>query len=457
MSSLRLVTDATPRRQREFLPAALEVVESPPNPAGRALAWLLMGLFTVIVVWACIGKVDIVAVARGKVVPAGQVKTIQPLEIGSVRAIHVREGQQVAAGELLIEMDPTGSDADEARLRRELDGAVAAAARIEALLAWAQSFDVAPPTGASTKLDLPSTVPAGIALAEQRLFESQRAEQSAQSRMLSAAVTQAEAERAGLTEQIAKLQAILPLVTERAQAVRTLAGKKLMARTEYLALEQERISHRQDLAALVRRAAQADEAVEQARAEQVRSASTFHAALLREQSEVEQRRHALEAELAKAAKRAALHRLTAPVDGTVQQLAVHTVGGVVTPAQELMVIVPAEGGLHVEAFFENKDIGFIAEGQPAAVKVDAFPFTTFGTLESELAAVSRDAVEQQGIGWVFPARLELPARADEEKLHAMRLTPGMAVSAEVTTGQRRIIEFVLAPVLKALGESGRER
>ncbi|MGI9307145.1 MAG: HlyD family type I secretion periplasmic adaptor subunit, partial [Gammaproteobacteria bacterium] len=226
---------------------------------------------------------------------------------------------------------------------------------------------------------------------------------------------------------------------------------------DYLSLEQERIEHVQDLKALERQSEELTQTVAEAKAERDRARAAFRAELLREQTELTQRRHGLSQELAKAEKRNALQQLTAPVWGVVQQLSVHTVGGVVTPAQPLMTIVPTDAGVQIEAFFEDKDIGFLEPAQTVEVKVDALPCTKYGMLAGRLDAVSKDAVEQEGAGWIFPAQISLHRTDLNLATNTVSPTPGMAVAADVSTGKRRPIDFVLAPLLRYGSESARER
>lgn len=178
---------------------------------------------------------------------------------------------------------------------------------------------------------------------------------------------------------------------------------------------------------------------------------------LSERVELEVRSAGLAQELAKAEKRSGLQRITAPVDGVVQQLAVHTVGGVVTPAQSLMVVVPQDATLEVEAKVQNKDIGFVHEGQEAVVKIDAFPFTKYGVINARVLSVSNDVIEDEKMGWVFGARLAMSSSTLPVNGRDVKLSPGMSVMIEVKTGERRLIEYFLSPVLRGANESVRER
>lgn len=173
--------------------------------------------------------------------------------------------------------------------------------------------------------------------------------------------------------------------------------------------------------------------------------------------EAEQRVTDLTQELIKAESRGRFMTLTAPVDGVVQQLSVHTVGGVVTPAQPLLVIVPGDNPFEVEAFIQNKHIGFVNAGQEAEVKIETFPFTKYGTIPATIIQVSNDAIQDEKRGLIYAARVALSraTMAVEEK--TVNLTSGMAVTVEIKTGKRRLIEYFLSPLLQYENESLRER
>lgn len=365
----------------EFLPAVLEIQESPPSPAGRAIVWIVVSLFTLALLWATFGHIDIIAIAQGKIVPNDRSKLIQPLETGIVRAIHVRDGSRVKQGQLLIELDTTAG-ADRERFVNEHLSALTEVARLRALLAKRDNFQA--PKGAD---------PAFV-----------------------------DAQRARLRDQLAELRAL----ESQAEAYKNLLAQQYVSQMQYLEVERQRVDKAQQ-----------------------------HAAAL---SEAETRAHSLSKELNKAETRAAQQRLTAPIDGTVQQLAVYTVGGVVTPAQQLMVVAPEEGHIEIEAWVENKDIGFVNDNQEAEIKVDAFPFTRYGTIEGKVLSLSRDAVPIEKVGLVYAARVSMARSAVQvENGKQVTLSPGMSVTVEIKTGSRRLIEYFLSPLLRGVKEAARER
>ena len=440
------------REEVEFLPAALEIQQTPPAPAGRAILWIVILFFVATVVWAVLGHVDIIAVAQGKIIPGERVKVIQPLEIGTILAIHVEEGREVAEGDPLIELDPTASEADRKRLAQELEAALLEEARLRALLRGVEGEE-------RPLIELTG----GEAIGAERL-EVQRAllhrrleEYRANLGALASERVKGEAEISAMEASVARIEATLPLITKRARSLRELAEKKMAAEHQYLELEEARIDRRQELAVLRHQLKEARAAIEESRYRAEGYRAEFSRGLLSELADAERQVAGLREEYAKARLRAGQRTLRAPVAGVVQQLAVHTVGGVVTPAQELMRIVPLEAALEVEAWVENKDIGFLREGQRAEVKVDAFPFTKYGLIDAELVKLSDDAVADEQRGLVYAARVLLERTMMEVEGKRVRLSPGMTVSVEVKTGKRRLIEFFLAPLLRYRQESIRER
>ncbi len=432
-------------RELEFLPAVLELQDSPPSPVGRAIGAIIILVFVAGAAWASLGKIDVVAVAQGKIIPSGHTKIIQPLEQGVIKAIYVRDGQPVQQGDVLIELDTTIVGADQERLANEYLSAQLEAARLRALLA-----------GRST-LKAPDDAEPSVVALQRQLLRDQLAEYQARlasgklvSDQRSAAIRQTEA-------QIANLEVTLPMMDERAEALTRLLEKKYISRMQYLEFEEDRVNKQHDLVALKEQLAQDTGALAEAKENYQASRSEFRKARQAELATVETRAASLSQELIKAKTRTGLQALTAPVDGVVQQLAVHTEGGVVTPAQQLMVIVPNAEHIEVEAWVENKDIGFVNPGHEAEIKVEAFPFTRYGTIDGEIVSLSKDAVPLENVGLVYAAKVSMAKRTIKVEDKIVNLSPGMNVTVEIKTGQRRLIEFFLSPLFRAGKESLRER
>ena len=427
-----------------FLPAALEIQAAPPAPAGRAILWSILGFFTLAVAWAAFSEVDIVTVAQGRIIPSGHSKTVQPLEIGAVSAIHVVEGQSVRAGDPMIELDPSRVQADVHRLEEELDAAGRERLRLRTLSAWLHGNG--PPPGETEDQ-------AGI----DRLLISQWREFEDRLSMLGRERDKRMAERRSARQQVDKLDAILPIVTRRADNQKGLAKQKLLPEQQYLETEQERLQILHDLRTQRGRVEQFDAGIAELDAQIVFVRSEFRRQTLQHIETAERRCSIARHELTKARARARAQIIVAPVDGVVQQLNIHSVGAIVTPAQELMVVVPRQDSLEVEAILENRDIGFVDVGQQAEIKIDAFPFTKYGTLAGEIVDLSNDAVADEIRGLVYKMRVLMERSDISVNGRRVSLSPGMTVTVEAKTGTRRMIEYFLSPLLRYADESVRER
>ncbi|EAR20408.1 HlyD family type I secretion periplasmic adaptor subunit [Nitrococcus mobilis] len=448
-----LVSSPPRNEELEFLPAALEVQETPPSPVGRAIAAGIGLLFLIAVVWSYFGHIDIVATAAGKIVPSGQVKIIQPMAQATVRAIRVREGQHVAAGEVLVEFDPTISAAERNRLREQLAAARLDRARLVAMLTVteratpAEALATAWPTGAD---------PAAITT-HRRLMHSALAEQRASLAALQAELARARAERQSTERDKRRLESILPLIAQRAHALEVLARRKMAPKLDYLQIEQQRLDHAGHIRTIAARLQALDARIEEDRRRIEVQRAQFQKDLAQRLLESEKQIASLQEELRKADARTGWNTLDAPIAGFVQGLKIHTTGGVVQPAEELMRIVPENAPLEVQAWLANRDVGFVNTGQLAEVKVETFPFTRYGTLHAEVTQVSNDAVQDEHRGLVY----QTTARIDRAWMNVngrrVHLSPGMTVSLEVKTGRRRVLDFLLAPLIEHIDESARER
>ncbi len=443
-------TPALQAHEAQFLPAALALRDTPVHPAPRITLWLIMAFALIALLWAFFGRMDVVATAVGKIIPNDRTKVIQPMETAVVKAIHVRDGQEVRLGQVLIELDSTIAAADSERLRNE-----ALTARLEALRA--QSLLAALANGSPPKLEPLDGADAARLYAEQNQASGQYQEYQARQLQLQAEITRRRAELQATQEQVTKLEQTVPIARQRAQDYQRLVKENFISQHGYLEREQARIEQEQDLASSRSKVAEIRAALMEAQQQQATLTAETRRQLLDQHNLADQKAASLEQELVKADQRGRLMRMTAPVAGTVQQLAVHTVGGVVTPAQPLMVIVPKENVLEVEAMLPNKDIGFVNPGQDAEVKVETFPFTKYGTLHGKITQVSSDAIQDENLGLIYSTRVKLAKDTIQVENKTVRLTPGMAVTVEVKTGKRRVIEYFLSPLMQVTSESLRER
>ena len=461
------------RRAEElaFLPAALEIVETPPSPIRRAIGATIILLFCAALAWAWWGTIDIVASATGKIVPSGRTKVVQPFETGVVRSIRVQDGQAVKAGDVLIELDPTVNAAERDHLHDDLLAEQLNIARVRAAFAGEENplTDFAPPAGATPAL----------IYAQRQLLLNQVTEHRAKIAALARQQAQKEAEQATIAATIHKLETMIPVIQPRVDIRKTLMEKELGSKLIYFETLQLLVEQQEELAVQRSHLHEAEAAVAALRETRGQAVAEYRRALSDELAKAEQKANGLAQDLIKAEQKTRLQLLTAPVDGVVQQLAIHTVGGVVTPAQSLLVVVPSDSRLEIEAMVSNRDIGFVHAGQEAEIKIDTFNFTRYGLLHGEVLSVSQDAIirdrqqdrsrrsgpgddqndtsEPKGQELNYSARISLDRTQMQIDDRMVNLSPGMAVTVEIKTGSRMILSYLLSPLLRYRQETLRER
>lgn len=437
------------RRQQsehEFLPAALEIQETPPSPLGRLITWIIIIFFVTAIIWALIGKVDIVVTAPGRLITSGHAKIIQPLDTGIVQAIYVTEGQVVSEGDILIELKPDSAIADEQRLESELANLAQDKIRAQTTLEWIKQ----------KKPDV-KQLPLELDPVQQQLLLSLWHQHRSQINTLKYEQDKYRSEQDSIKQQVKKYESILPILTKRADKTKMLSQKQLMQEDQYLEIEQQRLTIFHDHKASQQRAKELKATINEvgSQIEQVKKA--FNSEILSQLQQASRQYGSLKQEKIKATANRQARTLKAPVSGVVQQLIIHTQGGVVTPAQQLMVIVPSNNQLEVEAMVANQDIGFVREDQAVEIKIDAFPFTKYGVIDGTLDNLSNDAIADEQLGLIYKAQVSMQDFTIQVENKSVNLSPGMTVSVEIKTGKRRLIEYFLAPLLRYKQESIRER
>ncbi len=434
-------------RDEDFSPATLEVLDSPPAPFARFMVVFILVFVLFVVSWSVLAKMDIVVSGAGTVIPKGRVKVVQPLEPGIVTAIHVRDGQVVKKGEVLISMDSTDIKADINTTREDLAKTKMDILRFKAELEGNMegfSFD---PGSDGEKAMLHSRLLASSIFSH----EEQMAAYAKEIESLTAEKKTAEAEQRRYEKE-------LPLARTLYRKKKKLAEKKLVPEAELL---QERINlnnAKQNLIAARSKLQEVEGRLNKAIKESSYAQTEYQRDLLNKISEAENKKKSLEQQLEKAKNRQMHYELKAPAAGIVQQLAVNNVDSVVTAAQTLMVIVPLDGGLEVEAKILNKDIGFVKENQEVSVKVAAYPFTRYGDLIGHIEWVAKDAVMDEMLGPVYPARVAIPTYVLPNVVNGRRgiIAPGMTVTADIKVGKRGVFQYFLEPIMRYKNKSLRE-
>lgn len=456
--------------ERSFLPAALEVAETPPNPFGRLLISAI-GIATLCAIgWAYFGQVDIVAVAPGKFITPSRTQVVQAFETSTVAAILVKPGDIVRAGAPLIELDKTTAAAELDRARREGAQARLDIMRLDAFLAGRDSAAFRSVAGAT---------PEEVRRAEEQL-QTQIVARNAKMASLEQAIAEKIAEREALRQTILKLDATLPLIEKRNEIFSKTAQGGFSPEYQALSSLQTVVEARGERQADAAKLVSVDAAIAGLRQQQIAAGAEIGNTAGADLASARQRAVAAEEALAKAERRVALLTLRAPIDGQVQQMHVSAVGGVLTPAAQLLSIAPVDAPVEIEAEVSNKDVGFVSPGQKVEIKVDAYPFTRFGILKGTVTSIDRDADLGNPSPGATPQGAERGAdsadavEAGDRLRYAVRvaldpdatlsdggrkvtLQPGMSIKAEILTGKRRIMDFLLAPLVEHLHDGLRER
>ena len=461
---------------REFLAPALEILETPPSPVHVAFLWIICALVVVALSWAYLGRVDIVASAQGKFQPTGRVKVVEPLETGTVADILAGNGSLVQAGDVLVELDRSAALADTDGARAELASARAEILRRKTALSAARSRRLDPVPA----IDWPDDVAPALRARENQVLAADLGQLAATVASFDAETAQKIAEGDKLKATIATQKNLVATLQERVDMRTKLVAMKAGAKaavidaTETLDYQiTQEAKQEQDLASLTAGLAviarNSDKAVE-----------NFISDDAQKLEDAERRVEDDEQRLAKAEAQLDHLTLRAPIAGRVQSSIITNVGQVVASGQEVMRIVPEDTGLEIQAYVRNRDIGFVSVGQDAVVKVESFPFTRYGVLHAHVTRIAKDAIPEpdanaiegdptrvsNAAGFagaermqnlVFPVMLKPDAGTIAVDGMPEPLTSGMAVTVELKTGARRMLEYLFSPLVEVASKAMRER
>ena len=435
------------RLQYEFLPAAEEIVETPAATLGALVVWLVTLLLIVALAWSYFGRIDIVAVANGKISTEGSTKIIQPAVSGVVTNINVHEGQRVKKGETLLALDKTTAEKDVATANQSLSAARVERDILRRLAVGGNTDEII------NNADLPDETKAML----RQFASSQTALSAARQQAVNGTIS-------NYQQQLQFNQQAKNQLETNAQ---NLKNRKAEIEKQLLnANPIDRLRLQNELSNIDQRITSADSAVLGQNQQLLQSQSALTQAQNQSQTQnaetnsafsnqiiaAEKRIIELENNLVKARQVLAQTTITAPVDGTVLSLTVKTIGGVVNAGQQLAQIVPEKVSLYIDAALDNQDVGFVKSGQRVVVKVATYPFQRYGYLEGTVENISPDAIQDDKKGLIYKAKIKLNDDKSS-KQNQLKLLPGMSVSAEITTGQRRIIEFFLDPLMTKADES----
>ena len=446
---------------QDFAPSLLRVQNQPPTPFASAMLRLLLILLFALILWAAFGKLDIVATAQGKLIPKTYLKIVQPFEQGLISEILVGEGQHVQAGQVLMRLDTTLSDADGQAINADYQGKQIALRRIDAELTDSSEFNREPNDPEALYGEASAQFKANRLAYQTALSEERSTHDKARSDLAAA------------QQSRTKLVEVLPHYREQAQAYADMAKDGYVSKLQATDKNREFIEKEQDLKTQEHIIASAKATLSASARKLEQISADYRQRLQAERADISDRLDKTTAEYAKQQYRHDLLELKAPQDGIVKDIATHTIGTVISPGTILMTLVPKDEILRAEVWVSNEDVGFIHQGQPTKVKLASYQFQKYGMVDGEVAHLSADATDntQQGAGGSAPPNAKSPngqpysyralvdLKAQELIVDGIRhaISPGMQVTAEIHLGTRTILEYLLSPVMGAFQEAGRER
>ncbi len=445
----RLLKKFTPvhRDIYDFSPAHLALEERPPSIFARITAIGITFGVLLTLLWAYFGELDINATATGKLIVSSRTQTIQAYEQGRVTAIHVKDGQQVGQGEPLLTLNTVGVSQDIERLYAQADYQKQEVIRYQALLKEQplQNIQYFPEMDQVQQILIKEHIE--VSLLEYQSYLAKLDGDIAVNRS-----TQSHVE-----SDLYELKKLLDNIRIRTDAVEKLHNKAMYGEIPLLEQKKEYLITQREFKQL-----SSQLVIYKAQLEVLNNEKAAYIAQRRKEwsDKLSQAKTALittEEELKKSIERDGLMTIYAPLDGTVQQMVVHTIGGVVQPAQALMLIVPNDDVQLAELKVLNKDAGFIAPNQEVTLKIDTYPYTRYGTISAKVKHISRDSTEDEHLGLIFSAHIELLKNHIKVDGEQVLLTPGMSVVAEIKTGKRKVIDYILSPIREYQSEAMREK
>lgn len=400
----------------EFLPIIAEIENEPVNPLGRTMFWILITLIVLTSIWLIFGKVDVVVSARGKIIPDGETKIIQPLETGVIKKILVKEGDFVRKGQTLIAIDPSTTQPQLSSLKANLEYTNLERKRLEAA-SKGKTFNTDGTEDAQT---------------QQELYQSSVSDlrNQLQAKM---------AEIRGLNEEVRNYQKQLSINSAKERRMNDVSD--IIARNDLDKVRQENSDFHSKIQDLRQQIAQ-----RQKEADYIRS--NFKTLNFKDLADRDKKANELQANIKEIEFRKSQQNIVSPVDGYVNTLLVHTAGGVVTPAEKLVSVVPLNAPIVVKATVMNKDIGFIRAGMPVLIKIDTFDFQKYGMINGVVKKVSKDSIEDQKQGLIYDVYIKPLNHTLMVEGRETPISTGMSLTAEIKVNKRRIIEFFIYPMIK---------
>lgn len=439
------------RHDYEFLPAVLSIQEAPPSPIGRMIIWVLAAFVSIMLLWAAWGEVDIVAIAQGKVIPDGNVKIVQPAQTGVVKDIFVSDGDYVKKDDVLIRLDKI-------IVSSKLNQVDARLSDSKARLAVYKKIASDIVTGKTkSNPEYSNGTPVDIIARSNLLLQKELDDFFSKTNSQNREIERLKSQKTEAQRMSSKLMATTPIVRKRHKAIDRLFNLKMVSEKDYLdskqaILEAEfDLEYQQDMV----RSLDIQISAGYSKLDEILNGKLLD--LQNKISELSSNIDELEQEKVQYLESMSQHDIKAPIDGYVQDLVIHTIGGSLNATEPALKIVPNKDELVVEAMVLNRDIGFLKTGQETVIKIDTFDFIKHGALKGKIINISGDAIQDEKLGLVFKTKVKIEKNEVEVDGLPVKINSGMSVVVEAKTGKRKIIDFFLNPVRKSVSESIKER
>lgn len=425
--------------RHEFKPLLVELEDSPTGPLARWLFWILTVMMILIASWLYFAKVDVVVSARGKVIPSGEIKVVQPIETGVVKNILVKEGSLVKKGQVLMEIDPSIT---ETNLESKNSNAQLLKVEVERLTALIDNRTLS--------MDKFKETTATVLQTQTALYNATKQAHLQQLKLIKEQLLQAKEQLNSLKSDISRIKQLYTLTKEREKKLSLILD--IIARKDYELVYNQMIEYQQQLVMKEHEVlgfkAKFSELNQQMRLVKEEYKNKLLEALTQKRKELT----VLNAEIESIKFQNAKQLIKSPVDGYISKLLIHTEGGVVTPAEKLMMIVPKDAPLIFKATVMNQDIGFVKKDMNVSVKIDTFSFQKYGLIEGTVKHVADDAIEDEKMGAIYDVLIEPHDYFLEYGHEKFAINSGMSITAEMKVGKRRVINFFIYPLIRYLDE-----
>lgn len=424
--------------RHEFRPLLVEIEERPTSPLGRVLLWTILVFMAITFMWLFLAKIDVVVTARGKVIPYGEIKVLQPIETGVISSIHVREGEYVIKGQILMDIDPSVT---ETNLDSKLENLSLLDVETQRLSALIEDKPFHPNEEGKDK-DLIAT--------QKLIYKTKRLGYKQQIQLLEEQINQVNSQEDATKADIHRVVELSIMANK--QEKRLLEVIDIIAQSEYEVAHKEVIEYQEQISIKKHEVAKLQAKLTELREQKLLVTQEYKNKLLEELTQKRKEATMLKVEIKSIKFKQSKQQITSPVDGYVGKLMVHTVGGVVTPAEKLVTVIPKNAPLVIQARVLNQDSGFVKEEMEVSIKIDTFDFQKYGMIHGVVSHKADDAIEDEELGPVYEIYIEpkenyLTVGGEKNYLHS-----GMSVSAEMKVGKRRVIDFFLYPLIKYLDE-----